>query len=204
MRRRVLRSQLATALACCLPARIASAHPGHYHPPEEIDEFDTAMAVAHPFTGIDHLVAAVAVGWVAWSLGRRWGGAAVAAYVAACFAGTAAGKLVAMPGGIDLALAGSLACFGAALATGRLRSGPLWVAVVSAFGLIQGASHAAASPPGAAGFAMAALLTLGTGAACSLGATAGWRLSSARLIDSPERVAGLVLSLAGVAGFLTR
>ena len=56
------------ASALCLLPEIAAAHPGHYHPPGEEDEFDAlSQGFLHPLGGLDHLVLAVAIGWFAFA-----------------------------------------------------------------------------------------------------------------------------------------
>jgi urease accessory protein len=60
------RYRSATILALGLLPAVAAAHPGHGTP-------DFAAGLMHPLTGIDHLLAMVAVGW--WSAStqtRRW------------------------------------------------------------------------------------------------------------------------------------
>lgn len=63
------------------------AHPGHYHPPEEVDEFEQEAffsAAAHPFTSWDHLLTMLAAGALAAG-GRRVLGAVFVVGVAAGF-----------------------------------------------------------------------------------------------------------------------
>lgn len=78
-----------------LAAPTAQAHPGHYHPEEEVDEFADEAAfrigALHPFTGLDHLLAAVTVGALAFTLGRQQGAAHVGAFLGSLSIGYALG-----------------------------------------------------------------------------------------------------------------
>jgi urease accessory protein len=85
--RLLLVSQILTAFLALLFSTTTWAHPGHYHPPEEVDEFEDESfmsAAAHPFTGMDHLLAILVVGTLA-AAGRRGLGMAFAAAVGAGF-----------------------------------------------------------------------------------------------------------------------
>jgi urease accessory protein len=103
MSRRI--STLSILMLALLPT-IASAHPGH-------GPLDFSAGLLHPLTGIDHLLAMVAVGW--WSAStrtRRWW------WVPAAFAsGTLTGALIGLSGlsipATETAIALSLVVLGA-------------------------------------------------------------------------------------------
>lgn len=61
------------------------AHPGHVHPPEEVDEFDVEAffsAAAHPFTDLAHWLTMLVAGGLVVMAGRGPGPALVSAVTA--------------------------------------------------------------------------------------------------------------------------
>lgn len=133
-------------LAGCLLPTLAMAHPGHYHPGEK-DEFDTLLAgFAHPFSGWDHLLIALAVGGFAMALGRRLGAAAAASFLAALAAGAILGHGMGAGAGLEVALAATLLMAGAGLIAGRLPSAALLLMALALGGGIHGFAHGAEAP----------------------------------------------------------
>jgi len=112
------------------------AHPGHYHPPEEVDEFDEEaffVAAAHPFTGLDHLLAMLVVGALAAG-GRRGLGAVFVAGVAAGFVSGLVGP--------EWLVALTLVAVGGCLWRGPPVAGAwVWIAV-GLTGFLHGGVHA--------------------------------------------------------------
>jgi urease accessory protein len=187
---RTLPRRLIVTAAALLPT-IAMAHPGQCG-------HGFVSGIAHPFTGIDHLLALAAVGW--WSATtqeRRWWTVPLA--FASC---TLLGALIGLNGVLQLPasetmIALSLVVLGALL-MGKLRL-PTAAAcgIAGAFALFHGYAHGVEMPacdmgePWLAGMVTAtALLHLG-------GALAG-RLAS-RHADWATRLAGGITALSGVA-----
>lgn len=139
----------------------AFAHPGH----------EASSGFLHPFTGIDHLLAMLAVGIWASFLGVARRPAAVlvpGAFLAMMAAGAVAGFA-----GIKLPLAeaailASVFVFGAVVVA-ALRLPSVWaMAVVGLFAFFHGYAHAFEAPAGAPGayalsFLLATALLLGLG-----------------------------------------
>jgi len=74
MRSRYLSILLSVLCFLAVSGTSAFAHHGYDHPGREVDEFDEDAFMAgltHPFTGVDHLVAMLAVGVLA-GMTRRW------------------------------------------------------------------------------------------------------------------------------------
>ena len=173
--------------AVILP-QIAMAHPGHGA--GFLAGFD------HPLTGIDHLLAMLAVGLWAAALGGRARWALPATFVAGLIAGGVAGHLagLALPG-VEQAILGSVIVLGAVTAL-ALRV-PMGVALVAAagFGLVHGLAHGAASPanfaPFAAGFVLASVSLHGAGLVL------GRLPTLARGLGAATAMAGLALTVAG-------
>jgi urease accessory protein len=125
-----------TAIALAWPA-LAAAHPGAdagLHP-------GFAAGLAHPFTGIDHLLAVLAVGL--WA-GLRGGAArwlAPAVFLALLVAGAVAGAAGAGPAGVEPLVATSLVILGLLLAGPAAASASIALAVIGGFALVHGAAH---------------------------------------------------------------
>jgi urease accessory protein len=175
-------------LALVLIATPALAHPGHGG--------GFAGGFAHPMTGLDHVLAMLAIGlWAAVSgHGARlaWPAAFVAA-MAAGFGLTQAGFVVPQ---IETMILASVVLLGSAIAL-RLEA-PVWLgaAAIAAFGIAHGAAHGmelqGAPLPFAGGFLMASVVLLAAGsglAAMFARIGAGW----------PVRIAGTGVALAGLA-----
>ncbi len=150
--------------------------------------------LAHPFTGIDHLLALLAVGFAAAAHARRaW--LAPAVFAAAMLAGALLARTGVHFPAVEPAIAASLLVLGA-LVTARARLSAVALAVPSgAFAAFHGAAHAAelhaASFGPLAGMLAASVMLLAAGLGlgfASRGANAWW-----------ARVAGAATALTGVA-----
>src|SRR4051812_4719315 len=69
----------------------------HHLPPgyEDIDEFTQARMVSgllHPFTGLDHLLLALCIGWLAFTAGARRGGLLAASFLVSLSLGMVEGR----------------------------------------------------------------------------------------------------------------
>ena len=142
------RLRIATLLVAALLPAIALAHPGslaeHVGQPHGF-----ADGFAHPFTGLDHLGAMLAVGaWSAGTMRRAW--LAPLAFVACLLAGAlATANGLAVPGAEPM-IALSLLAFGLLLAQRTQLPAVAAAAVVGGFALFHGASHGAELGAGAA------------------------------------------------------
>jgi urease accessory protein len=169
----------------------AWAHPGH--------GVGLGAGFAHPFGGLDHVLAMVAVGLWAAQLGGRALWLVPAGFVVAMLAGAALGwagiGVIPAEAGIlaSVLLLGLLVAFAVRLPLA------LGLVVVGAFALCHGHAHGAELPAGAdalafaAGFAAATALLHGLGVAGGLAARDGRLL---RWSGAGIATAGLVLILA--------
>jgi urease accessory protein len=150
-RRLVARAAGATLIgvvAAALAAAPAGAHVGgHLH--------GLADGALHPLTGIDHLLAMVAVGCIAalapsaagGSVRRPW--AVVAAFLGGMLAGGALGLAgVAFPG-VEAAIVVSVVGLGLAVALAPRADAVGLLALVAAAGLVHGNAHGAEAPAAA-------------------------------------------------------
>jgi urease accessory protein len=153
--------------------------------------------LAHPFGGLDHVLAMVAVGIFAWQLGGRALWLVPATFVLTMTVGA---MLVPLPA-VEVGIAVSVVVLGAVIALGT--RGPVAVAMglVAVLALFHGQTHATEMPLGtpftayAAGFMLAtALLHLG---GLALGVVVGRR--GAAFGRATFQVGGGLVAVAGVA-----
>lgn len=127
------------ALQLILLPSAAMAHAGH----------DVSGGFAHPFTGLDHLLAMVAVGVLAARSPARRVWLYPAVFVAAMAAGGGLGLAGVWPAGLEAVVAASVVVIGLLLAAGP-RIGAVPTAVLLGLaGLAHGLAHGAEAPAGA-------------------------------------------------------
>lgn len=192
---------LALAGAVMMSAGSAAAHvEGH--------TASLSEAFAHPFGGLDHLLAMVAVGLLALRMGGAWLWAVPAAFVVGAAAGAGiAGD--AMAGTVlESGILGSIIALGlmVALPFGRTISATAVLATgatgaVGLFGGFHGAAHGielgGASAGLLAGFLSATLLLHGAGIAVGLALTKVAGDRATRLAGLGAAAAGTVMLVAG-------
>lgn len=156
-----------------------------------------AQGLLHPLTGLDHVLAMVAVGLWAGLVGGR----ARIAYPVAFVAMMALAGAWAMAGGelpgAEIGIAVSIVILGLAIA---LKASPPLAAGALAcgiFAIFHGFAHGAELPENASGFAYAAGFVIATGALHGTGLFLAGRLAQHAPVLA--RVAGGGLVLAGVA-----
>ena len=153
---------LAASAAAALPlsalAHVGGDAGGHHN------FLDTAAhALAHPFTGADHLAAMLAVGaWSALTVTPAW--RAPAAFVALLVAGAAAGFAGLSVPGVEPMIAASVLVLGLLVAVQKKMPWVLAAALAGVFAFFHGAAHGAelASDTGLMAAAALAGMALGT------------------------------------------
>lgn len=179
-----------------LAATSAQAHPGH-----GIDSF--SMGLAHPFAGLDHLLAMVAVGlWshAALEPGRRLAGPAL--FVALLLCGALAGMAgLALPG-TELAIAASVSLLGAVLLLAGRVAPSAGLMLVGAAALLHGMPHGAEMAPGGVVVAYASGFMFGSALLHGVGLAAGRAL--ARMPAWAARVAASLIGTAGLVMLAAR
>ncbi|MHB0973223.1 MAG: HupE/UreJ family protein [Thiobacillus sp.] len=183
MKRRIL------LLAALLLPAVAHAHPGHA-------DAGLASGFMHPFSGLDHVVAMLAVGaWAARNAGmRRW--LTPAAFLAGMMAGGALGLGGFLPSFLESAVTAS--AFAAALLVllaVRLPLG-LQTSIAAAFAIWHGIAHGAELPAAAAPLDFAVGFLTATGVLLALGLALG------RLLQRSERDRWLGAGLSVLAASL--
>jgi len=181
MQRPTTRLTAGTALAL-LPLA-ACAHPGHQL------GYSFSTGFVHPFTGLDHLLAMLAVGFAAARMGRRglW---LPLAFMGFMVMGAAAGVAGLAVPGVETGIALSVLALGLMqMLAPRLSTG-LGVALTGLFAVFHGLAHGAEMPPHAHAVTFFAGFTLATGA-LHLGGMALGRLATQPRLRWVAAVAGV-------------
>ncbi|MFO1150605.1 MAG: HupE/UreJ family protein [Alsobacter sp.] len=170
----------------------AQAHPGH----EGVSGL--AAGLAHPLSGVDHVLAMLAVGVLAAMIGGRALWALPAAFLGMMALGGLAGMAQLGLPAVEAGIALSVLVLGLALAFRRLPGVAAASAIVGGFAVFHGYAHGAELPALASGATYAAGFLAATAFlhACGLGAG----LAAARM-PRLVRVAGGAMAFAG-AGLL--
>jgi urease accessory protein len=157
-----------------------------------------AQGLAHPFAGIDHLLAMVAVGlWAAQRGGRAlW--AVPLAFVAMMALGGALGIAGAPLPLVEPGIAGSLVVLGLLVALALRLPLAAAMAVVGAFAVFHGHAHGTELPEAMAPVAYAAGFVLATAALHGVGVAAGLALRRP-MGQALVRASGAGVALAGLA-----
>ncbi len=200
--RRPLAQTLASALALLALSTLslsASAHTDattHSH-------VGFVAGLVHPFTGLDHLAAMLAVGvWSALTANSSnhwrsslWSPAWFAAFL---LGGAVLGWQGGQVGGVEPMIAVSLLVMGLLLAARQALPRSTAALMVSGFALFHGLAHGYELPASGAATTLLGLL-LATAALHALGLAAGWRL---RQQVWATRLAGATVALMGGAALM--
>jgi urease accessory protein len=176
-------------LATLLPVA-AYAHPGH-------DMSGFTAGFEHPLSGLDHILAMVAVGIWAGQVGGRYVWQAPLAFLALMALGGIAGiEGLGLPM-VEIGIAGSIVVFGAMIALAVRPVAWIGMAVTGVFAVFHGYAHGAEMHPDASaltygiGFMVATAILHGVGI--------GVALSLKRInLTAVERALGAAIAVAGV------
>ena len=196
MSKTVVRGALAAILA--LSPTLAFAHVGIG------DAHGFSHGFVHPIGGIDHVLAMVAVGMFAATLGGRALWAIPASFIVMMAVGGALGMMGVNVPFVELGIATSVIVLGSAVAL-RWTNWPLGAttAMVGFFALFHGFAHGAEMPMGASGITYAAGFMLATALLHMVGIGVGIALGKIGA-NAPRVTQGLgaLVAVAGV-GLLT-
>jgi urease accessory protein len=181
------------AVSMMIAATPVLAHTGHHAAPGFTDGF------AHPFGGLDHMLAMVSVGLFAAGLGGRALWAVPASFVFMMLVGGVMGFTGIEVPAVEIGIATSVVVLGAVLATGSIRFISVAMTLTGLFAIFHGYAHGAEMPSESAaalyclGFMMAtALLHI---AGIAIGIIFGHRQIFYRLAGVGISLTGVVLSL---------
>ncbi|MGO4724466.1 MULTISPECIES: HupE/UreJ family protein [unclassified Inquilinus] len=176
-------------LATLLPVA-AYAHPGH-----DVSGFTAGFE--HPLSGLDHILAMVAVGIWAGQVGGRYVWQAPLAFLALMALGGLAGiEGLGLPM-VEIGIAGSIVVFGAMIALAVRPVAWIGMAVTGVFAVFHGYAHGAEMHPDASaltygvGFMVATAILHGAGIGVALGLK---RIN----LTAVERALGAAIAVAGV------
>lgn len=184
-------------LGAALAAAPASAHTGH-----GLDGF--AAGFAHPFGGIDHLLAMIAVGaWAAQQGGRAvW--ALPAAFVGVMGVGGSLGLSGFALAGTESVIVASVLVLGAVVAAAAKLPLAIAAPIVGAFALFHGLAHgaelpeAANAPAYAAAFVLATALLHAGGIALALALRGAKPRLALRALGAAQVGAGVLLATGAI------
>ena len=176
--------------ALALSAGAAFAHGG-------LGAHGFAQGAAHPLTGLDHLLAMVAVGLFAAQLGGRARWLAPAGFVTAMAAGGALGAAGFAVGPVETGIALSLVAFGLALAAAWRWPATAAALFVGVFGVFHGHAHGVETPGEASGLAYGVGFLLVTAALHAAGVGLGGAMAGKA--KPALRIAGAGLAVVGAA-----
>lgn len=162
---------IAAAAAATLLPTAAFAHPGAHHASGLIQGF------MHPVSGIDHILAMVLVGLLAWQIGGRALWMVPATFLAVMAAAGAAGVAGMDIPLVETGIALSVVVLGAVVASGVRAPLAVAMGLAGLFAIFHGHAHGAEMPSDAAGLsyglgflvATAALHLGGIGAGVAIG-----------------------------------
>ena len=159
------------ALALALVPMVAQAHPGHGSETAGI-----GAGLAHPFTGLDHILAMIAVGLWAVQLGKRALWLLPVSFVSAMAAGAALGMAGVRLPFVEPAILASVIGLGALVAfAARLPLGAS-AAVVAVAALFHGQAHGSEMPADASGLLSVTGFILATAMLHAIGIAGGFTL----------------------------
>jgi urease accessory protein len=176
---------------------LAVAHPGgQIH--------DLWHGFAHPLTGLDHLIAMLAIGVFAAQLGGRARWLVPVTFIVVMALATAAGMLALTIPHVETGIALSVLLLGAAIAFSVNVSLPLAMSIAGLFAVFHGYAHGAEMPAAASGVlfglglivATALLNTVGVAFGLLIGQATGGR-QIAQLAGGAAVVVGAVLLVIG-------
>jgi urease accessory protein len=155
-----------------------------------------AAGFAHPFSGVDHVLAMVAVGLWASQIGRPAVWVLPLAFPAVMAIGAAFGVAGLPLPGLEIGIAASVLVLGTAVALAWRPAISASVTLVAVFALLHGWSHGTELPPSASALAYAAGFILATLALHAIGLAVGLVTGrpSARLAP---RAAGVAIAACG-------
>lgn len=158
----------------------------------------------HPITGLDHVLAMVMVGVLAWQSGGRALWLVPMTFVLVTATGSALGVAgIGMPF-VEVGIALSVIVFGSIVAIGIRAPVAIAMAVVSLFAIFHGHAHGSEMPETAAGMAHGLGFMLGTALLHAAGIVLGFLIAKMSESQGPVlvRTTGGATALAGI-GIIT-
>ncbi|MGW8247773.1 MAG: HupE/UreJ family protein [Acidiferrobacterales bacterium] len=183
-----------TTLALLGISPAAFAHPGH------LTGSGFATGLLHPFTGLDHLLAMLAVGLWATQRGGRYLFVIPASFMAMMAVGAVAGTAGITLPLVEPGILGSLLVFGLLIAFDARLPLAAGMVVIGGFALFHGYAHAVEMSTHASLAVFGSGMLLGSLALHLLGIGAG-RMGKKQIHETALRLSGGLIALVGMALF---
>lgn len=165
------------------------AAPAHAHTGVDATH-DLAFGFAHPFGGLDHLAAMVAVGWLGARQRGLWRLAPPCAFLAFMSVGAMLGELDVPPNLLQALTFNSVIVLGVMLTTSLGASALIDLFLVGGLGLLHGLAHGADAPQGMKGFLYLYGLVAATGLGHIIGFLGAFAVSRLRRLPLSTRLFG--------------
>lgn len=191
-------SRFNAALAVCVLApSLAFAHTGTGQ------TIGFAHGFTHPVSGLDHVLAMILVGVLAWQLGGRALWLVPTTFVSVMAIGGALGMMGISVPFVEAGIAFSVIVLGAVVALGIRAPAAIAAGVVGLFAIFHGHAHGSEMPAAAGGIAYAAGFMLATATLHIAGIALGYMRAkmSERQGSIVMRSAGGIAALAGIGLF---
>ena len=187
----------AALAACVLAPSLAFAHTGIGQ------TVGFAHGFTHPVSGLDHVLAMILVGVLAWQLGGRALWLVPTTFVSVMAIGGALGMMGISVPFVEAGIAFSVIVLGAIVALGIRAPLAIAAGVVGLFAIFHGHAHGSEMPAAAAGIAYAAGFMLATSVLHIAGITIGYLIGkiSEQQGAIVMRSAGGIAALAGIGLF---
>lgn len=187
------------AVSALVAPELAFAHPFHDHSSLQLASGEGvvaafSMGLTHPWTGVDHLLALVAVAIWSLQLGGRFPKLLSLSFLGSLAVGLGFGALLGGLPAVESMIVLSLVVFGGLACTEIRLSAQLSIAVVVLFASMHGVAHGAELPQGAS--VLPYLLGSVTGAAAVLGLALAF---ATRVRTMPFRYSTAALRTVGAA-----
>ena len=157
-----------------------------------------ADGLMHPLGGLDHILAIVTVGVLAWQLGGR----AIWLLPASFLALMVVGGVLALAGGslpwVEVGIAASVIVFGIMVTLGTKAPLALATGIVGLFAVFHGHAHGTEMPSTASGAAYGAGFVLATALLHAAGIALGYLIGRMSHKQLAYRLAGCAVVLAGI------
>ncbi|HET6246172.1 MAG TPA: HupE/UreJ family protein [Tepidisphaeraceae bacterium] len=177
-------------------ATVASAHPGHGA------SGGFSAGISHPFLGIDHILAMVAVGLCAVQIGGRALWLLPLTFISFMIAGGVLGFNAGhVPPAVEQGIAASVLLLGLIVAGGSRLAVPLTFGLTALFAMFHGYAHGAEMQPGVAFATFAVGFVIATTILHLAGIALGVTLNRNRL-PALARLAGGAIAIGGVLLFV--
>lgn len=188
-----------SAMICFLPA-MAMAHPGHHGSGGALPSL--ASGFLHPLSGMDHMLLALAMGWLAFSLGAQRAKTPALAFLAAIVVGALCGRWISGGTGLEIAISLTILAAGGAMVRDRIRGLGMLSIVAVAGGLVHGLAHGAEALPGVSFATYVVGLLVSTALLLGAGGLLQHAFSRAGHPMVAIRVAGLFMIVAGLTSLI--